>query len=654
MMAKDIYTAFLLAWLPIFLFGKPLPMGNQQLKESIPLKPSLTIIEDTKDTLTADQLYLSPESFIALSQFKVTKPDDNFWLRTAIETSTDLSQRHFSISFNHLTFVDLYLYQDGQAVTHKQAGAFREKKYIAPGDDRFTFNVILEPGAQYTFLLKVRHIKKYPPNFDFVLQNTFSLLSSHNKLGLLNSFLLGAITVLLFYTALLWLSNRYRPFLLLFLFMLGISLYSSALRPFFIDTFFPQHPETGWLMILPFLHFGIIGFYLLMIDFLEMKNNVPILHTYSHYLIKSIIVFSVLCVLYNGMTDNYYLTNNINLYIAPIHLGYISYILIFLRKKVNSAQRYLVYGILLFGVAVVLITISSFLFDEQSLDFFPVVAKLTIVCISILFLVGLHKQLRQHEHEKIIILEQLNEFQLQHNTMIEMKVEERTHELKITNKKLVEQQVQLIEKKRHIEILMDELNHRVKNNLQMLYSLNTLQLPLIKDIKGKQILNEMRGRIKAMMVVNEHLHAYKKDQSVILSVFINEIIAHLQEIYDREEKIKISATIPEDFRFNAIEALPLGLLLTELFTNTYKHAFPASHPEPQIKLNLFILDERLRFIFEDNGQGADHFKKSDSMGISLIQDLTRQLKGTVTIQHQPGFSYQFIFSNSKHYAHINN
>src|SRR5690606_25880751 len=141
-----------------------------------------------------------------------------------------------------------------------------------------------------------------------------------------------------------------------------------------------------------------------------------------------------------------------------------------------------------FNVAI--ISINSFLFHEQSLLSIPIAAKSTICCISLFFLAGLHKQFQQHEQEKIIALEQLNELHLQYNTMIEMKVEERTLELKNTNVKLIEQQAQLIEKKRHIEILMDELNHRVKNNLQMLYSLNTLQLPLIKDLKSKQILNE--------------------------------------------------------------------------------------------------------------------------------------------------------------------
>jgi two-component sensor histidine kinase len=390
-----------------------------------------------------------------------------------------------------------------------------------------------------------------------------------------------------------------------------------------------------------------------MIDFLGMQKNAPRLYHYSLNLEKIVIVFSAISVTYNSLTGNYYITNKINLLFAPIHLIYIIYILIHLRKKLNAAQHYLVYGILLFGFAVAFLTVNSFLFKEQSLISASIVAKSTILCISLLFLVGLHKQLQQHDQERIVVLEQLNDMHLQYNTTIEKKVRERTLKLKNTNAKLVEQQVQLIEKNRHIEILIDELNHRVKNNLQMLYSLNTLQLPLIEDYKSKQILNEMRGRIKAMMLVNEHLHAYKSNQSVTFSAFINEIANHLQQIYDRKRNIKIIMVIPADLQLRAIEALPFGLLLTELFTNAYKHAFAPSQTDSQIRLSLFSLENKLRFVFEDNGQGTEDIIQDTSMGISLIQDLTRQLKGTVTIQPKNGLSYLFIFSNTRYYAHIN-
>src|SRR5690606_11147277 len=498
-----------------------------------------------------------------------------------------------------------------------------------------------------------KHVKKYPPIFAFVLKNSFTSLAATHKMGLFNSLLLGAIPILIHYTAFLRFINRYRTYLWLLVLMICVGIYSFAIRPFFIDTLFPERPETGWLLILPFLHLGVIGFYLLMVDFLDIRKNAPRLYVYSKYLIAGMFVFFLVCFLINSTTGNYRLSNTINLFIAPVHLVYIGYILIFLRKKLNPAQYYLIYGILLFGITVVFSTINSVLLNEQSLTFFPILAKLIMLCISLLFLAGLHKQLQQHELEKIVVLQELNDLQLQYNTRIEKNVEERTLELKNTNAKLVKQQVQLIEKNRHIEILMDELNHRVKNNLQMLYSLNTLQLPLVQDGKGKQILNEMRGRIKAMMLVNEHLHSYKKSESITVTVFINEIASHLQQIYDREKFIKISTSIPDDIKFKALQALPFGLLLTELFTNSYKHAFGPSHPQPTIKLRVFTENEQIKFTFEDNGQGADHYFKDDSMGIFLVQDLTRQLKGTVTIHHKDGFSYQFTFSTASQYAHLN-
>ncbi len=643
----------LLAWLPLLLFSKPLLLESQEGKDPISLIPFFTVIEDVKNTFTADELYWDSSGFVPLSQLKLNEPDQCFWLRANIQTSADLDQRYFSILFNYLTFVDLYLYLDDQLLIHKKAGAFREKQFIEPGDSRFAFNVKLKPSANYTLLIKVGHIKKYAPNYDFVLHETITSLTSKHNFDLANSFLLGAIIILLLYILMLWLSYRYRPYLWLLLFMLGIALYSFALRPVFIDTFFSERPETGWLMIFPFLHLGVIGFYLLMIDFLGMEKNAPRLYHYSLNLVKIVIAFSAISITYNSLTGNYYITNKINLLFAPIHLVYIIYILIHLRKKLNAAQHYLVYGILLFGFAVAFLTVNSFLFQEQSLMSASIVAKSTILCISLLFLVGLHKQLQQHDQERIVVLEQLNDMHLQYNTTIEKKVRERTLKLKNTNAKLVEQQVQLIEKNRHIEILIDELNHRVKNNLQMLYSLNTLQLPLIKDNKSKQILNEMRGRIKAMMLVNEHLHAYKSNQSVTLSAFINEIVNHLQQIYDHNRNIKIKLVLPEDLQFSSLKALPFGLLLTELLTNAYKHAFAPTQPNPQINISLFELENKIRFIFEDNGQGAEAIFKDTSMGISLIQDLTRQLKGTITLQHNNGLSYLFIFSNAKHYAHIN-
>src|SRR5690606_1212883 len=113
------------------------------------------------------------EGFVPLNQFKLTKPDETFWLKTTLKTSDDLDQSHFSLSFHHLTFVDLYIIKDGQQKIHRKAGAFRKRSVIAPEDNRLNFNLTLSPGSTYQLLLKVKHTKKYPPNFDFILQSNY-------------------------------------------------------------------------------------------------------------------------------------------------------------------------------------------------------------------------------------------------------------------------------------------------------------------------------------------------------------------------------------------------------------------------------------------------------------------------------------------------
>jgi len=541
---------------------------------------------------------LNDQHLIPLDHFHLSRPDDTFWLKTTLKISENLDQNHFCLSFNHLTFVDLYLFENGKLKLHHKAGAFRKQNEIARGDDRFHFNLILLPGATYQVILKIKHTKKYPPNYDFLLQSTNTYLSHNRTLELTNFWLQGAIAVLLIYSSLSWFISKYKPFIWVMLFIINIGLYCFSLEPAFIDFFFPMQPETGWLLVLVFLHVGIVSFYLLMIDFLEMKSNAPKLYHYGHLLIKVVLVFSLLCVAHNYLTSNYYLTNQINLAFSLIHLTYISIAIVTLWRKLDASQRFLIFGILVFVTGVIVLVASAVIFGEQSLIYAPIISKVTILLITILFLTGLNQK-----------------------------------------------QTELLEKKTRISTLMDELNHRVKNNLQMLYSLSALQLPLMQNDKGKQVLNDMRGRIKAMMLVNEHLNIDQQEQTISIRLLTQEIRQHIQYIYDPQEQIHIDIQISEELHFAASLALPFGLILTELFTNTFKHAFSTDHPNPSIQVEIHLGAGYFRFTYKDNGNRTENVNISPSMGLSLIQDLIRQLKGNLAVNSTAGYTYLFTFPN---------
>ncbi|WP_090608695.1 sensor histidine kinase [Parapedobacter koreensis] len=276
--------------------------------------------------------------------------------------------------------------------------------------------------------------------------------------------------------------------------------------------------------------------------------------------------------------------------------------------------------------------------------------------------------LKQHEVDKLHALQRLHDLQQQHTILIEKKVEERTEQLAETNRQLLEQREQLarsnqqlleqqtllLQKNKHIETLLDELSHRAKNNLQMLYSLNTLQLPMVKDQAGKQILNEMRARIKSMILVNEYLVGFNKDKTVSLAALVKDIVNHIQQIYDRDKRVTITSSIQPDIQCDASMALPFGLIITELFTNVYKHAFPPGFQrQPTVRLSLSEWQGAISFRFEDNGIGATSPKQAQSMGLSLIRGLIRQLKGTVMVRREHGFRYHFIFLTPINHAYFN-
>ncbi|WP_410220957.1 7TM diverse intracellular signaling domain-containing protein [Pedobacter sp.] len=622
--------------------GKEIFLSEKNAQKNILLKPFFYAVEDSLDIYSPTQILQQTSYFKRLNQFSLSSPDHTIWLKASLKTAQNLNYSDFCITFPHLTFVELYLFEGEKLISYRKAGAFRKKTAIHAGDSRFMFNVSFSKGTTYQLLFKIKHTKKYPPDFNFTLQTTYSSLYYKKNIDIINALLQGALCVLFIYSALSWLVNRYRPFLWVTLFILFLGLYGFSLGAAYIDILFPMHPETGWLLVLVFLHLGILSFYLLIVDFLEVRKNSPRLYSYSRIVIIGLPIFSVLCLFNNILTSNYYLTNLINLYISVVHVSYIISTFT-LWKKLDNSQRFLLYGIIVFVLGVICLVSLTAVLHEQGFIYAPIITQTCIVLITILFLTGINLKLKQHEHEKIETLKQLNRLHQEHNIIVERKVEERTLELQASNHRLKEQQQELINHRNHIQTLMDELSHRVKNNLQMLYGLSSFQLPGTEQAQDKYGFNEMKGRIKAMMLVNEHLNTETEKQHIELVSLTKDLSFHLQNIYDPLKQVQITIEADGELSLHPKQSLPFGLILTELFTNTFKHAFATHSTNPAIKIIISLFKDQIKLTYHDNGKRTNSSSAS-SMGISLIKDLTRQLKGQVQIDTSSGFYYYFIFS----------
>ncbi|KKX51696.1 hypothetical protein L950_0203575 [Sphingobacterium sp. IITKGP-BTPF85] len=172
---------------------------------------------------------------------------------------------------------------------------------------------------------------------------------------------------MLLYIALAWLVSHYRPYIWIFTFLMAVGIYSFTLQKDFIDLFFPENPRLGWTIAPLFYRLGTISFYLLLLDFLNLKKLSSKFYKLAILICLLVISFAVFSFIYCYTTSNYFLSNRINFILGAIHIAYLSTLFIYLWKKVDEPQRFLAYGATCFSLGIGLIVILLIKMDEKSL-----------------------------------------------------------------------------------------------------------------------------------------------------------------------------------------------------------------------------------------------------------------------------------------------
>jgi len=198
------------------------------------------------------------------------------------------------------------------------------------------------------------------------------------------------------------------------------------------------------------------------------------------------------------------------------------------------------------------------------------------------------------------------------------------------------------------EMLLKEVYHRVKNNLQVVSSLINLQAKNVSNEATLELLKQSADRIKAMALLHEKLYQSKDLTRIDFNEYIHSLVDHLLFSYGGHSgKIKISMSIDEVF-FDVDTAIPCGLIINELLSNALQHAFPDDrHGEIGITftqdLGEFIL------VITDNGIGFPtdlDYKKSASLGLQLVATLTNQLNGHMALDQTDGSTFTIRFTST--------
>lgn len=241
---------------------------------------------------------------------------------------------------------------------------------------------------------------------------------------------------------------------------------------------------------------------------------------------------------------------------------------------------------------------------------------------------------------------------------LEERVEARTRELAVANGDLrsevamrTRKEKQLEDSLREKEVLLKEVNHRVKNNLQIISSLLHLQSRYIVDPADLQMFVECQNRIKSMVYIHEKLYRSKDFANIDFGNYIGVLARSLFDSYSISgDRVTLVLTVGEGITFGVDRAIPCGLIVNELVSNSLKYAFPDS-ARGTIGIDFRRAgDDGYLLKVSDDGVGmpADFdYRNAKSLGLQLVMTLVEQLDGVIRRDGGPGVSYVIEFGGPR-------
>ena len=202
------------------------------------------------------------------------------------------------------------------------------------------------------------------------------------------------------------------------------------------------------------------------------------------------------------------------------------------------------------------------------------------------------------------------------------------------------------------EVLLKEIHHRVKNNLQIISSLLNLQSRYVDDKNVFGVFKESQNRIKSMALIHEKLYQSEDITKIDFAEYIKSLTFHLFRSYSIDSNaVELSINF-KDILFDVDTSIPCGLIINELVSNSLKYAFPpAPHAssygqKPKINIDIQLDGEKYVLIISDNGIGFPDdvdFQNTETLGLRLVNILVNQINGVIKLDKTKGTSFKIEF-----------
>jgi len=192
--------------------------------------------------------------------------------------------------------------------------------------------------------------------------------------------------------------------------------------------------------------------------------------------------------------------------------------------------------------------------------------------------------------------------------------------------------------------LLAELHHRVKNNLAVIVSFLNLKMNASINEEARTILMESRNHVNSIALIHNRLYRTDDLAEINFTGYLEDLLKEIQQSYPELAKtVRVMHTI-DDIKLDLVRAVPCALILNELLTNCYKHAFK-NRKKGNIQINFRVeYDGKMTLQVLDDGSGlSDDYDKQNSLGISIINGLSEQLNGECRFYNNNGTCFSLVF-----------
>ncbi len=454
---------------------------------------------------------------------------------------------------------------------------------------------------------------RYSMFFPLDIKSTENFYKERVNSYIVGGLLIGGLLLMGIYNLFLYFSVRDFSYILYVIALLSAILSQGYLFGILTPYLSPESPEFNFRFPLVIMCNTGIFSSLFTIRFLNVKANSKFLY----YLL----LFAATLLFLNGVFEllqiNDYISRKANIIlIISTSLVIFSSALNSLLKK-NSIAIYftIAWTFYLFGMITFALKSVGILPHNSFTDHFMHVGTFMEVML-LSFALGHKYSLIRLEKERL---------ERQTRKELELLVKKQTEKLKIS-----------LEEK---EVLLKEVHHRVKNNLQIVISLLDLQVASIKNTKNKEILAQSKSRVYSMSLIHQKLYQSDNFARINIKNYIEELFTYVKNSYHHLSlDLKHSLTI-DDKELSLTKAIPLGLIINELLTNCFKHSFKNDKAN-ELKISVDFNEDALILIIADSGEGFDQntgtggVKKS--LGLFLIKSLSKQLRGNIIRYHKDG------------------